>query len=161
MSALRATALGQMIEWAAEGKGETPPGSNLGPWVAEILKPAGLVPPEPYCASAISRAFQLASEKIGVAMPFKYSPGARNLFAQCQQKGWEVDKESIQPGDLIFWRRGTADSGLGHVGFVEYGLSPNGNIQTVEANHGSTVAHFHYDREGWSHNFIGAIRVPG
>lgn len=158
---LRMNALAHMLDWSANHKGEIPAGSNEGPFVSYVLEPAGLSTPQPYCAATQSKAFQLAAQSANVPMPFRYSASARNIFAQGKKNGWEIDKEDIQPGDLIIWRRGTQDSGLGHIEIVHYGLNPNGNIQTVGANHGSVVAEFHYDREHWEHNLIGVIRVPG
>ena len=158
---LRGQALKQMQAWAAAHKGEVPPGTNLGPFVAYVLAPMGLAPPQPYCAATISMAFQEAAAQLDRHMPFLNTAGALALFHLGQSKGWEIKDTEIQPGDLIFWHRGPVESGLGHVGIVEYGLNLNGNVQTIEANHSSTVDHFHYDMDGWLHNFVGAIRVPG
>lgn len=157
---IRAAALAQMQQWAAEHKGEVPPGSNLGPFVAMVLAPASLTPPQPYCASAISMAFKMAAQKVGKDMPFPYSPGALNLWRHLRMDGCTVDESEAEPGDLIFWRRGDPQKGLGHVGIVSAG--PNdGRVLTVEANRASTVSYFHYNAGEWEHNFVGFARVPG
>lgn len=157
---LRKLALSRMQAFASQHKGEWPVGSNLGQFVTMVLEPAGLTPPEPYCAATISFAFQMAAKQNGVPMPFIYTAGALALFHQCQKKGWEVDAEDIQPQDLIFWHRGPINTGKGHVGIVEYGLN-GGRLQTIEGNHANTVDHFHYDESGWRLHFAGAARVPG
>ena len=50
-------------------------GNNSGPFVEKYLKPAGLVPPQPWCASFVSWCFLQASGGIAAQMPFRYCPG--------------------------------------------------------------------------------------
>jgi hypothetical protein len=158
---LRTLALASFRKWAAAHEGETPPGSNLGPFVKMVLQPVGLESPQPYCAATMSFAFYSAAKTNGVAMPFAYTAGALKLFHECQDLGFEIDKSEIQPEDLVVWHRGPNSGGLGHIEIVEFGLNPNGNIQTVGANHSSKIDHFHYDHAAWTHNFVGALRIPG
>lgn len=158
---LRLTALRIALGELKAGAREIPTGSNLGPFVAKYLKPAGLTPPQPYCASAMSWIFLEAAKELDLPMPFHYSPGALNLFHACQDKGWEIKQAArVQPADLIFWHRGPTASGLGHVEIVEFGMN-EGRLQTIGFNHTSQVDTFHYDQAQWKKNFVGFIRVPG
>lgn len=159
-TSLRLTALQIALGELKAGAREIPTGSNLGPFVTKYLKPAGLKPPQPYCASAISWCFKEGAEQLGIPMPFHYSPGALSLFHQLQDKGWEIKAAKVQPGDLIFWHRGPTNSGLGHVEIIQFGMN-EGKIQNIGFNHTSQVETFHYEQAQWKKNFVGFIRVPG
>lgn len=132
-------------------------GNNRGPFVTKYLAPAGLTPPQPWCASFVSWCFQQAAKQLGLPMPFAYCPGARRLFNSLVAEGWKVTGDP-EPGDLIFWSRGALSSGLGHVGIVEY--AHDGMIQTIEGNHTADVARFKYHWQGML-RLLGFCRVPG
>lgn len=131
-------------------------GNNRGPHVRKYLGGAGLEEGNPWCASFVSWCYRQAAKTKSATMPFAYCPGARRLFNSLKSKGWKVDEPL--PGDLVFWTRGPINSGLGHVGFVEY--AHDGLIQTIEGNHTAAVDRFKYE-VGHMPRFLGFIRVGG
>jgi len=122
-------------------------GNNSGEFVAKYLEPAGLVPPQNWCASFVSWCFLQAVGGNKGDMPFKYSPGARNILSQFKRKGWAYnlndDSEKIpEPGDIIAWWRGTVTGWMGHIGLVHH--FAGGFVYTIEGNRSSKVEGFDY-----------------
>lgn len=122
-------------------------GNNKGEFVAKYLKPAGLTPPQSWCASFVSWCFLQASERDIGKMPYKYSPGARNTLAQFKNKGWTYNLndgsgKNPEPGDIIVWWRGKIDGWTGHIGFVHH--YSDGFVYTIEGNRSSKVEGFDY-----------------
>jgi hypothetical protein len=80
------------------------------------------------------------------AMPFKYSPSARNVFNQFKQKGWSYDGNDPsllpEPGDIVSWWRVSLPSGFGHIGIVHH--YEDGFLYTIEGNKAANVAGFYY-----------------
>lgn len=122
-------------------------GNNMGKFVAKYLEPAGLVPPQYWCASLVSWCFLQASGGNKSKMPFKYSAGARNILSQFKNKGWDFtlndgSGKMPEPGDIIVWWRGKIDGWSGHIGLVHH--SADGFIYTIEGNRSSKVEGFDY-----------------
>jgi len=120
-------------------------GNNLGPFVEKYLKPAGLVPPESWCASFASWCYLQACGGTSSQMPFPYCPGARALLKEFQDKGWAFKPSSTYqpvPGDLVFWWRVRMDGWEGHVGLVHQ--LQDGMLYTVEGNRSPRVQGFSY-----------------
>jgi cell wall-associated NlpC family hydrolase len=68
------------------------------------------------------------------------------------QTGTEVDRDEIQPGDLVFFE--TVSRGASHVGLAV------GNRQFVHAPSSRGVVRIeHYDSSYWGTRFVGARRV--
>lgn len=118
------------VEWARGeiGQGERG-GNNLG-----VEQYRGGIPGKgPWCAAFVSTAFEAAASRLGKAVPFKRSHGARKLFRRAVQAGMRVDLQDIQPGDIVLWSRGKS-AWQGHVGIVS----------GVTYNKAGRVTGFHY-----------------
>ena len=143
-SSLGRAGLSAAIAELQAGAGEIG-GNNSGPFVEKYLKPAGLVPPEPWCASFVSWCFLQGSGEDSAHMPFRYCPGARALLAKFQEQGWafkpEVGYQPV-PGDLVFWWRVQLSGWQGHVGLVHQ--VKEGMLYTIEGNKSPRVQGFSY-----------------
>jgi len=142
-SALGRATLQVAIDELKAGAGEIG-GDNRGPFVKKYL-PAGVPEGSSWCASFVSWCAQQASARTGVAMPFKYSAGARAILADFTTKGWGKAPETAyepKPGDLVFWWRVRFDAWQGHVGFVHH--VKDGQLYTIEGNHSPKVEGFSY-----------------
>ena len=122
-------------------------GNNRGPFVAKYLQPAGLVPPQFWCASFVSWCFLRATGDDVESMPFDYSAGARNIFNQFKRKGWTFTSNNAndrlpEPGDIVTWWRVKADGWQGHIGLVHH--YHRGFLYTIEGNRSSRVEGFDY-----------------
>lgn len=135
------------------GKGEQG-GNNHGPFVADCLKPVGLVPPQPWCAAFVSYCFLQACGGNAGLMPFRYSAKAHAILNIGQKKAWGVQQPL--PGDLIIWSRGPINHGHGHIGFVEE--VRGGQLYTIEGNNNPQVGRFEYVL-GHIQKLINLIRV--
>src|SRR3546814_18353321 len=81
-------------------------GNNLGPWVKKYLQPAGLDEGNAWCAAFVSWCFLQTVGEDKEDMPFRYSAGARHIFNQFKDKGWDLDKDALpEPGDIVCWWR--------------------------------------------------------
>jgi hypothetical protein len=133
------------ISELAAGAGEVG-GNNRGPFVKKYLEPAGLPEGNSWCAGFISWCFLQASGGNKKAMPFKYNAGARNIYNQFKEKGWNFDggdpNKQPQPGDIVAWWRVSLPSGFGHIGIVHH--VKDGFIYTLEGNKAANVAGFSY-----------------
>lgn len=122
-------------------------GNNSGEFVAKYLEPAGLVPPQSWCASFVSWCFLQAVGGNKNDLPFKYSPGARDILSRFKRKGWAYklndDSGKIpEPGDIIVWWRGKITGWMGHIGLVHH--FSGGFVYTIEGNRSSKVEGFDY-----------------
>ncbi len=130
------------------GRGEEPPGSNLGPYVAELGAPFGLVPPFNYCSSAVAKWLRVAAETSGQPSPIVGAPLSKATMRQLQEVGlWTpiADMAAFgipQPGALLIWDMSDPNKPeteqAGHIGVLE-ALDSFGNPVTIEANHSSVV----------------------
>jgi len=75
--------------------------NNSGPFVKKYLN-GKLEPPANWCAGFVSWCF--AQHPAGI--PFRYTLGARDIRNQFQARGWLVEDEPPEPGDIIAWWRG-------------------------------------------------------
>lgn len=139
------SALQFAIHELAEGAGEIG-GNNRGPFVKKYLDPTGLSEGNSWCAAFVSWCFLQASGGNKKSMPFKYNAGARNVYNQFKQKGWNFDgsdpDKQPQPGDIVAWWRVSLPSGFGHIGIVHH--FKDGFIYTLEGNKAANVAGFTY-----------------
>lgn len=143
-SSVGRAALGEAIGELQAGAGEIG-GNNLGPFVEKYLKSAGLVPPESWCASFVSWCYLQACGGHASQMPFPYTPGARALLREFQDKGWAFKPPTTYqplPGDLVFWWRVRMDGWQGHVGLVHQ--VKDGLLYTIEGNKSPRVQGFSY-----------------
>lgn len=144
-NAIGRSALQFAINELTAGAGEIG-GNNKGPWVKKYLEPAGLPEGNSWCAAFISWCFLQASGGNKKSMPFKYNAGARNIYNQFRQKGWNYDpadaNKQPQPGDIVAWWRVSLPSGFGHIGIVHH--FEDGFIYTLEGNKAANVAGFSY-----------------
>lgn len=109
----------------------------------KYMQRAGLPNGHPWCAAFISRCFLQAAGGNSIAMPFKYTARARNIFNQYKSKGWTFDGNNdvqLQPGDIVSWRRISMPSGFGHIDIVYH--YEEGFIYTIEGNKAANVAGF-------------------
>lgn len=100
-------ALKVAIDEMNSGAGEIG-GNNKGKWVRKYLKPTGIDEGNSWCASFVSWCFLQAGGGNRDDMPFRYSPGARDILSQLQKKGFtRKPEEQYQPlpGDLVIWWR--------------------------------------------------------
>ncbi len=120
-------------------------GNNRGKFVRKYLEPAGLQPPNAWCASFVSWCFYRASGSSLDRMPFDYCPGARALLTQMKNKGWAKEPRSDytpSPGDLVIWWRERLAGWKGHVGIVHH--VRDGRLYTIEGNKSPNVQGFSY-----------------
>ena len=156
-------ALEVALEEMLAGAGEVG-GNNQGPFVAKYHR----VTPDilevkqwNWCAAFVSFCFRNGAAKIGKDMPFKYSGGAQNILKQFQSKGWgyKPNEQEPKPGDIVVWKRGSAEW-MGHIGIVyEY---KDGILYTIEGNRGkypSRVAKFSYVFSNMK-SLLGFGRIP-
>lgn len=113
-------------------------GNNKGRFVAKYLSPAGLHPPQAWCAAFVSWCLQQARRKLEVGPALPYMVSARNLFLAARAAGLALTEP--EPGCLIFWKR--ALPWQGHVGFVT--AVEDGSIETIEGNRGPRVQTYRY-----------------
>jgi hypothetical protein len=143
-SSLGKAALAVAIGELKAGAGEVG-GNNKGPSVKKYLAPAGLDEGNPWCASFVSWCYLQAVGGDKHAMPFPYSPGARNLLKEFVAQGWAYDPSTHyqpQPGDIVVWWREKLSGWLGHVGFVH--SLKDGMLYTIEGNKSPNVQGFSY-----------------
>lgn len=111
--------------------------NNSGPFVKKYMN--GLAAEgNSWCAAFNSYCNKVASERMGIPMPFKYDLGAKDTYSQFKKKGWSYkasDDNPPMPGDIIVWTRGDPNSELGHIGIVyKYDA---GILTTIEGNKGA------------------------
>jgi hypothetical protein len=158
-SALGRAALAAAIDEIKIGAGEVG-GDNLGPSVKKYLAPASLSEGNPWCASFVSWCYLQAVGGDITAMPFPYSPGARNLLAKAKAKGWvQAPGAAYQPvpGDIVVWWRVTLSSWMGHAGLVH--SLQDGMLYTIEGNKSPKVQGFSYVFSRMD-KLLGFIHVP-
>ena len=130
-------------------------GANSGEWVKKYLH--GLAPEgSSWCAGFVSHCFANS----GFAIPFQYSMSARELFNQFVKKGWSYPREDStipEPGEIVFWWRGSLDGWQGHTGIVHH--FQNGILHTIEGNRTSKVAGFLYNLKTMR-RLLGFGRIP-
>jgi hypothetical protein len=137
------TAIAEMKKGAGEIGGD-----NSGKYVAKYLQPAGLVPPQSWCASFVSWCFLQAVGGAKTDMPYDYSAGAKDIRNQFRDKGWAFDINEgsgkvPEPGDIVVWWRGANISGWeGHIGLVHH--CSDGFLYTIEGNKSPKVEGFDY-----------------
>jgi len=139
-------ALQTAINEMKNGAGETG-GENLGEYVAKYLGPAGLSPPQSWCASFVSWCFLQAVGGNKENMPFNYSPGARDIYSQFRRKQWhfkwgDPGGKTPEPGDIVAWYRYTLADWQGHIGLVHH--YADGFLYTIEGNRSAKVEGFDY-----------------
>lgn len=133
-------------------------GNNRGPWVKKYLQPAGLGEGFSWCAAFVSWCYLQASGGSMPAMPFQYSAGARNIFRQFKDKGWDLDENTgPEPGDIVCWWRISLPSGFGHIGIVHH--CKDGFIYTIEGNKAANLAGFSYVKTRMN-KLLGFGRIP-
>lgn len=131
-------------------------GNNSGPWVSKYLNPAGLIPPQNWCASFVSYCYMKAAGS-KENMPFRYSPGAKDILSQMKKKGWVIPSGTDpEPGDIVVWWRVRADGWQGHIGLVHH--TADGFIYTIEGNKSSKVQGFHYVKSNME-KLLGFARI--
>lgn len=143
-SPLGRSALGSAIGELKAGAGEEG-GNNRGPWVRKYLQPAGLEEGNSWCASFVSWCYLQACGDDLDAMPFVYSPGARDLLRQFKKQGWghpPGEGYQPQPGDLVVWWRLRLQGWRGHVGLVHQ--LKDGMLYVIEGNKSPRVQGFSY-----------------
>ncbi len=145
-----AVAINELISGAKEFGG-----SNSGEWVKKYLN--GLAPDgSSWCAGFVSFCFANS----GFEMPFRYQVSARGLFNQFKVKNWSYKRENgttSEPGDIVFWWRGSPGGWQGHTGIVHH--FQDGVLFTIEGNRISKVAGFSYKMNPMS-RLLGFGRVP-
>lgn len=107
--------------------------NNSGGFVKKYLNGI-LEPPANWCAGFVSWCF--AQHAVGI--PFRYSLGARDIRFRFKSKGWLLEDEEPEPGDIIVWWRGQPDGWKGHIGFVHH--CSHGIVYTIEGNKGAFPA---------------------
>ncbi len=135
-----AAAIGEMNAGAGEIGG-----NNSGPWVKKYLDPVGVEEGNSWCASFVSWCFLKASGNDKTKLPFKYTPGARDLLSQLQRNNWAQKPDSGYlplPGDIVVWWRVQANGWQGHVGLVHQ--YKDGILYTIEGNKSPKVQGFSY-----------------
>jgi hypothetical protein len=139
------SALQFAIDELKAGAGEIG-GNNMGPFVKKYLQPVGLPEGSSWCAGFISWCFLQAVGGDKKAMPFKYSAGARSVYNQFKQKGWNFDgtdpNKHPEPGDIVAWWRVSLPSGFGHIAIIHH--IEDGFLYTIEGNKAANVAGFSY-----------------
>lgn len=129
--------------------------NNSGRFVDKYLN--GIVPaPANWCAGFVSWCFSQHPDGI----PYEYSVGARDIRGQFKRKGWLVEGETPEPGDIVVWWRGKPEGWMGHIGFVHH--CSNGIVYSLEGNKGNfpaPVRGFSYTL-GRIDRLLGFGRVP-
>jgi hypothetical protein len=159
-SPLGRAALESAIDELKTGAGEEG-GNNRGPWVRKYLEPTGLPEGNSWCASYVSWCFLRACAGDKNAMPFAYSPGARDLLRQFKKKGMAHEPNKgyqPQPGDLVVWGREKLEGWQGHVGLVHQ--LKDGMLYTIEGNKSPRVQGFSYVFSRME-KLLGFGHVPG
>lgn len=150
-------ALQVAIDELKAGAGEIG-GNNRGPWVKKYLRPAGLDEGNAWCAAFVSWCFLQTVGEDKSDMPFNYSAGARNIFRQFKDKGWDLKDDSLpEPGDIVCWWRISMPSGFGHIGIVHH--CEDGFLYTIEGNKAANVAGFSYVKTRMD-KLLGYGRIP-
>lgn len=90
-------------------------GNNRGPDVDRYRGDLG--GKGPWCAAFAFWAILDACRRLGRACPIKRTHGARRLYGEVVKAGHAVDLQSLEPGDIVLWSRGTK-GWQGHVGIV-------------------------------------------
>lgn len=130
-------------------------GNNSGAFVEKYLKPAGLRPPQPWCAAFVSWCIAVAAKKVKKPSPIPYTASARRLLYAAIRAG--LITHDPQPGDLVVWSRGSPSGPFGHIGIVVKRIGDE--IETIEGNREPKVAIFKY-RLGKMPRLLGFIRIP-
>ena len=130
-------------------------GNNLGPFVEKYLVPAGLRPPQPWCAAFVSWCVHKAARKLKRNAPIPYLAGARAILNRARRL--DLLTHDPQPGDLVVWSRGNPAGPMGHIGIVAG--REDGAIDTIEGNKTSKVERFSY-RLGSMPRLLGFVRLP-
>jgi hypothetical protein len=136
-------------------------GNNRGPWVRKYLEPTGQPEGNSWCASFVSWCFLQACSGDRNAMPFAYSPGARDLLRQFKNKRMAYEPNrgyQPQPGDLVVWWRERLEGWQGHVGLVHQ--FKDGMLYTIEGNKSPRVQGFSYVFSRME-KLLGFGHVPG
>lgn len=139
------------------GEGETPAGSNRGPYVETLLARFGFAPPQNYCAAAVAKWLEDAARELGEAPPIKGSPGAKATMGQLAAASLWVPASAVRalaasgssarppPGSIAVWDRSDPQrpetAWWGHIAIVS-GWPDVGRFATVEANRVDKVAQF-------------------
>lgn len=129
-----------MLAQREKGNGESS-GNNAGP---DIRRYRGDSISAAWCAAFVSYCYEQAAAKLGVAMPFKRSHGAKRLYRRIGKAGEFV--KTPRPGDVVCWDRGKKGSWQGHIGFVVRVNGPT--FWTIEGNVGafpSKVAEYRHE----------------
>lgn len=120
---------------AARGAGEEG-GNNRGPDIRVYLD--GLAQEgADWCAGFVSWCHREGARRLGRAMPFRYSLGARDIRNQFRDRRWAFAASLAQPplpGDVVVWWRGAPSGWQGHIGIVE--RCADGILATIEGNRG-------------------------
>jgi hypothetical protein len=132
-----AHALDIALRFAADGLRESPPGSNRGPVIADMLRSVGAAAGQPWCAAFVSWCFQAAS---GEAAPFR-SASSQAIRRWFESKGML----SRDPSAMLGWRGAlfgwtNADRIHGHIGLVRARLVEGGRIVAIGTVEGNTSA---------------------
>jgi hypothetical protein len=124
------------------GQGEEG-GNNQGAFVAMLLEPAK--PPANWCAAFAGFCYQRAAARLGIALPFRRSLGAKRLGKNVGAVGRIfTDPALARPGDLMVFDRGTKGSWMGHVAMVERACDHDEHgghawVDVIEGNSGPRV----------------------
>lgn len=75
-----------------------------------------------WCAAAVYASILYGAHKLGRAVPFSRTHGARKLFRLTAKYGHLVEREDVMPGDIVLFSRGKRgrkrDFWKAHVGIV-------------------------------------------
>lgn len=154
------------------GKGEDPSlGNNRGRAVDAYRAHAGLAWSKgPWCAVFVSAMLARAAGGVD-SVPFKLSPGARNLWDSAALSPGALCVAVPQPGDIIVWKRRNRLKLVvgGHIAFVRrYLPEKNDLLVTVDGNRDRTrggkkyalVDAFFHSQGDWRHDLVGIVRLP-
>jgi uncharacterized protein (TIGR02594 family) len=130
-------------------------GNNQGSFVQKYLRPAGLTPPQPWCAAFVSWCLRAAARSIGVEAPLPYTASARLLWSLGRRRG--LLASTPQAGDIVVWSRGKSTGPYGHAGIVS--MVTEGGFCAIEGNHSSRVEEFRYSLAA-SSRLLGFVRLP-
>ncbi|MCG6122909.1 MAG: CHAP domain-containing protein [Microvirga sp.] len=139
-------ALSVAREEAARGAGEAA-GNNRGADIRAYLDGRATEGSD-WCAGFVSWCHREGARRLGRAMPFRYSLGARDIRNQFRERGWDYSPSAAhppRPGDIVVWWRGAVSGWQGHIGLVERCV--DGILTTIEGNRGpfpSRVSRYRY-----------------
>lgn len=106
------------------GTAEQPKGSNNVPGITDWYGIKG-----PWCAMFVSKCFADAGMP---AVRFAYCPDGVSRFKSGQLGTWHDGMNGALPGDVVFFKLGTAAGISDHVGIVE--AASGGTMTTIEGN---------------------------